>query len=210
MLLIIYQVRRGCHASLLAPFSRRCAAAGTRGACPAVVVAGGESARRSGYTRRPWVRAAALLVGSCSGARRREFSFRLHGERQADRRADAGGRRTARALPAVADRLGVAPGSGDPPGAPGAVYPPRNRTLAGSADGTAARPRAGADRQRPDLAAQLRALPDGAPRVAPRARGDHAGAGAHGRRRRAVPGDRSPRLPGPSRGESQARPPARR
>ena len=89
----------------------------------------------------------------------------VHGERPADRRADAGGRRTARALPVAADRLGVDPGAGDPPGAPGAVHPPRNRTLAGAADGPAARPGAGADRQRPDLAAQLRALPDGAPRA---------------------------------------------
>ncbi len=49
-----------------------------------------------------------------------------------------------------------------------------------------------------------------APRAAPRARGGHAGVGAHGRRRQALPGDRSPRLPGPRRGESQARPPAGR
>ena len=112
------------------------------------------------------VRAAAPLVARVAPAAPGGPYSRLdlHGERPADRRADARGRRRlACALPVAADRLGADPGAGDSPGAPGAVYPPRDRTLAGAADGTAARPGAGADRQRPDLAAQLRTLSDGAP-----------------------------------------------
>ena len=135
------------------------------------------------------VRAAAPLVGELlrqrPAARILVSTFTASGRRVAAQTLADG--RTARALPAAADRLGVDPGAGDPPGAPGAVHSSRDRTLAGAADGPAARPGAGADRQRPDLAAQLRTLPAAAPRVAPRARGDHAGAGAHRRRRRAVP-----------------------